>query len=174
MQKVKIPVTLDPGRAATRKLEYDGVIRFEELSRFEQVVLDSSGEIAVHVHCKHDEQGLTVLSGSIKTTVTLTCQRCNEEFRLDLDQHFAYTPVGIGAESGDLPDYYDVVELDENGEVNLRKLVEDELILAIPIVPMHDEASCRYSEEAKSFGEIEAEDEKPNPFEILKQLKKDS
>ncbi|WP_105200473.1 23S rRNA accumulation protein YceD [Pseudoalteromonas sp. T1lg10] len=174
MQKVKIPVTLDPGRAAQRQLSYDGVVMFEELSRFEQVVLDKSGEIAVQIHCKQDEQGLTVLSGSLKARATLICQRCNEEFGLDLEQDFAYTPVGMGAESDHLPDYYDLVELDENGEVNIRQLVEDELILAIPIVPMHDEASCRYSEQQKSFGKIDEEDEKPNPFEILKQLKKDS
>ena len=174
MQKVKIPITLDPGRAAQRGLKYDGVVMFDELSRFEQVVQDTSGEVAVKIHCKKDEQGLTILSGSFKARVTLICQRCNEEFGLDLEQDFAYTPLGKDAESDHLPDNIDIVELDENGEVNLRQLVEDELILAIPIVPMHDEASCQYSDEAKSFGEIEAEDEKPNPFDILKQLKKDS
>ncbi len=174
MQKVKIPITLDPGRASQRRLSYDGVVKLEELSRLKQVVLDSSGEVEVIVHCKLDEQGLVVINGTLKTHVTVVCQRCNEELGLDLVQDFAYTPVGINAESDHLPEYYDVVELDENGEINLRQLIEDELILAVPLVPMHDVASCRFSEKPASFGEIESVDDKPNPFDILKQLKKDS
>ncbi|MDK1289952.1 23S rRNA accumulation protein YceD [Pseudoalteromonas umbrosa] len=174
MQKVKIPITLDPGRAAQRRATYDGIVSLEELSRLQQVVQDQVGEIAVTIHCDIDQQGLVVIRGSARTRVTLVCQRCNDELGLDLAQDFAYSPVGLGAESDDLPESYDVVELDEEGEINLRQLIEDELILAIPIVPMHDEASCSFSNKPVSFGEIEAEDSKPNPFEILKQLKKDS
>jgi uncharacterized protein len=174
MQKVKIPITLDPCRAAQRRLSYDGVVQLEELSRLEQVVQDQSGEIAVNIHCKNDEQGLVVVSGTIRAHLTVICQRCNDELGLDLVQDFAYSPVGLGSESDDLPECYDVVELDEEGEINLRQLIEDELILALPIVPMHNEASCAYSEEPASFGEIDTQENKPNPFEILKQLKKDS
>jgi uncharacterized protein len=174
MQKVKIPVTLDPSRAAQRQLSYDGVVQLEELSRLEQVVRDQSGEIAVQIHCKNDEQGLTVVYGSIQTRLTVVCQRCNDELGLDLVQDFTYSPVKADYESDELPDNYDMIELDEDGEINLRELIEDELILAIPIVPTHNEVNCSYSEKPASFGEIEAEESKPNPFDILKQLKKDS
>jgi uncharacterized protein len=174
MQKVKIPITLDPNRAAQRRSDYEGVVMLEELSRLEQVVLDEAGEIAVTVRCEFDEQGLVVVRGKVSCKLHVTCQRCNGKLGLDLEQDFAYTPVGLGAESDNLPESYDVVELDEHGEINLRQLVEDELILCIPIVPMHDEASCSFSDKPQSFGEIEAEESKPNPFEILKQLKKNS
>ncbi|QTH71803.1 23S rRNA accumulation protein YceD [Pseudoalteromonas xiamenensis] len=174
MQKVKIPITLDPSRAARRRSDYEGVVMLEELSRLEQVVLDEAGEIAVTVRFEFDEQGLAVIRGNFSAKVHVTCQRCNGELGLDLEQDFAYTPVGLGAESDDLPESYDVVELDEHGEINLRQLIEDELILSIPIVPMHDEASCSFSDKPTRFGEIDEEDSKPNPFEILKQLKKDS
>ncbi|TLX46614.1 23S rRNA accumulation protein YceD [Pseudoalteromonas phenolica] len=174
MQKVKIPITLDPCRAAQRRLSYDGVVQLEELSRLEQVVQDQTGEIAVDIHCSNDEQGLVVIRGSFRAHLTVICQRCNGDLGLDLEHDFAYSPVKAGDESDHLPDCYDVVELDEEGEINLRQLIEDELILAIPIVPTHDEASCAYSEEPASFGGVVATESKPNPFEILKQLKKDS
>ncbi len=175
MQKVKIPITLDPSRAAQRQLNYEGIVQFDELSRFEQVVQETQGEIAVNIHCKTDEQGLVVLAGNAKAHVTVECQRCNGDLGLDLEQNFAYTPISAGSELDELPDYYDVVEVDEHGEVNVRQLIEDELILAIPIVPMHDEDACRYSEAPTQFGELKPEEtDKPNPFDILKQLKKDS
>ncbi|MCG7533639.1 23S rRNA accumulation protein YceD [Pseudoalteromonas sp. OOF1S-7] len=174
MQKVKIPITIDPCKAAQRRASYDGVIALEELSRLQQVVQDQVGEIAVTIRCETDQQGLVVVRGSVQAKVTVLCQRCNDELGLDLEQDFAYSPVGFGAESEELPECYDVVELDEEGEINLRQIVEDELILAIPIVPKHTEASCSFSDKPVSFGDIEEQESKPNPFEILKQLKKDS
>ena len=174
MQKVKIPITLDPSRAAQRRLSYDGVVRLEELPRLEQVVQDEVSEIAVNIHCKNDEQGLVVIRGSLRAPLTVVCQRCNGELGLDLEQDFVYSPVKVGTEPEDFPERYDIVELDDEGEVNLHRLIEDELILAIPIIPTHNDASCAYSEKPASFGDINAENEKPNPFDILKQLKKDS
>lgn len=174
MQKVKIPVTLDPNRSAQKGVSYDGVVLFEKLPRLLEVINGSEGEVEVNIHCKKDEQGLTVVLGNAKAHIKTICQRCNDELGLDLELDFAYSPVGIGKSSEHLPKRYEVVEMDEEGEINLHQLVEDELMLAIPIVPMHEESHCRYSEKPLSFGEIEAEDDKPNPFEILKQLKKDS
>ena len=115
-----------------------------------------------------------MISGNLSTHVTVTCQRCNDDLGLDLDQDFMYSPVGLDAESDDLPEVYDEVALDENGEINVFELIEDELILAVPLVPTHNEASCNYSSKPASFGVLKAEDDKPNPFDILKQLKKDS
>ena len=115
-----------------------------------------------------------MISGNLSTHVTVTCQRCNGDLGLDLDQDFVYSPVGLDAESDDLPESYDEVTLDENGEIDVFELIEDELILAVPLVPTHNEASCSYTAEPASFGVLKAEDDKPNPFDILKQLKKDS
>ena len=174
MQKVKIPITLHPGKAAQHRLSYDGIVPLEKLTRLRGVVQEEVGEIAVKIQCKNDEQGLVVISGNLSTHVTVTCQRCNDDLGLDLDQDFMYSPVGLDAESDDLPEVYDEVALDENGEINVFELIEDELILAVPLVPTHNEASCNYSSKPASFGVLKAEDDKPNPFDILKQLKKDS
>ena len=115
-----------------------------------------------------------MIRGNLSTHVTVICQRCNGDLGLDLVQDFAYSPVGEDTELDIFPEDYDEVALDENGEVNVFDLIEDELILAIPLVATHNEASCSYSAKPASFGVLKAEDDKPNPFDILKQLKKDS
>ncbi len=174
MQKVKIPITLDPVRAAQRGLSYEGVVPFDTLTRLGEVVTAGDSEVQVNVHCKKDKQGNNVIAGNASTKVVLQCQRCNEDLGLDLELEFAYSPVGIGKSSEHLPEYYEIAEMDEDGEINLHRLIEDELMLAIPIIPAHEDSNCQYSEQPLSFGEIEAKDDKPNPFDILKQLKKDS
>jgi uncharacterized protein len=174
MQKVKIPVKINPAKSAQHELSYEGYVEQTEFTRLGKALKELVGQIEVTFHCKVDHQGLVVVSGHVKTKALVVCQRCNDDLGLDLDLSFAYTPIKQGAESEDLPDHYEPVELDEDGEIDIHTLIEDELILNIPIVPMHDESSCHYQEEAKSFGEIDLTDEKPNPFDILKQLKKNS
>lgn len=74
----------------------------------------------------------------------------------------------------DAPDEYDLVDLNEFGEVDLVQLVEDEFILNLPQVAMHDEADCSVDSDNLVFGELPEEvlEEKPNPFDVLKSLKK--
>lgn len=174
MQKVKMPVTIDPVKAAQKRSDYEGVIPLVNLTRLTESLLDKQGEVAVRVECGTDQQGLTVIQGSASCEVSVTCERCGDAMTLSLDCSFAYTPVKPDDDAALelIPERYDVIEKDEHGEINLRQLVEDELILALPLFPMHDEAVCAVSAASMSFGDIGPEPEKPNPFAVLAELKK--
>ena len=54
--------------------------------------------------------------------------------------------------------------------MNLRELVEEELILMIPLIPRHELEDCKAPADSV-WGELPEELEKPNPFDVLKQLK---
>ena len=173
MQNVKIPITIDPNRTAQKRLSYEGIIPMNTLTRFTESLRAGDGDIAVVIDCGTDEQGLVFIKGEAHCTVSLTCERCGDEMSLAIDSSFAYTPVkGDDSAHDEIPERYDVVEKDEHGEVNLRQLVEDELILALPLFPMHDDGQCDTHKVQMSWGEIEPEPEKPNPFAILQELKK--
>ena len=174
MQKVKMPVTIDPVKAAQKRSDYEGVIPLVNLTRLTESLLNPQGEVKVRVECGTDQQGLTVIQGGASCEVSVTCERCGEAMTVSLDCNFAYTPVKSGDEAALelIPERYDVLEKDEHGEINLRQLVEDELILALPLFPMHDEAVCAVSTSSMSFGDIGPEPEKPNPFAVLAELKK--
>ncbi|ETJ31722.1 conserved protein, DUF177 family [Escherichia coli] len=51
-------------------------------------------------------------------------------------------------------------------------MVEDEIILALPVVPVHDSEHCEVSEADMVFGELPEEAQKPNPFAVLASLKR--
>ena len=116
-----------------------------------------------------DEQGLNVVSGMGSTVVGLTCQRCNEIFEQELSIDFNLSPLKKAEQVDELPSYYDAIELDENGEVNLRELVESELLLAIPLIPKHELDDCQASADS-TWGKLPEELDKPNPFDVLKNL----
>lgn len=167
MQEVRLPVTIEPTRAAQKRLCYKGVVpaaRFQRLAEMAGVQKD----VNVSLECDIDPEGRAVLKGQIDTRLQLECQRCNGNFMQDFSVQFSYSPSKGDEE---LPEAYEPIELDENGEVNLHLLIEDELMLALPIVAMHPPAECGVNSDELVYGDIEPADERPNPFAVLKQLK---
>ncbi len=173
MQKVKIPRTVDPVKAAQKRLDYNGIIQVSLLGRLADSVEDVKRDAEVSLSFGLDEQRLVVISGKANIEVGLECQRCNEVFTYLCEVQFTYTPYFSEKSEQDAPEEYDLVDLNEYGEVDLIQLVEDEFILGLPQVAMHDQTDCRVDSSNLVFGElpIEAEEEKPNPFDVFKSLK---
>jgi len=173
MQKVKIPRTTDPAKAAQKRLDYDGIIQVSLLKRLQESVEDVKRDAEVSLTFGIDEQRLVVISGKANIEVDLECQRCNEVFAHRCEVDFVYTPNKENSEE-EAPEEYDLVDLNEYGELDLIQLVEDEFILALPQIAMHDEADCSVNSDNMVFGELpdEVEEDKPNPFDVLKSLKR--
>ena len=170
MKELKLPVTIDPYKSAQRRLECEGYFELTGMDRLLAECGDTQGNVYVKVLFEVDEQGLVVISGNGSTTVSLACQRCNEFYSQDLEIEFSFSPAKNEEAAEKLPSYYDAIELDENGEVNLRDLVEDELLLEIPLIPKHPEDECSAPADSV-WGELPEALDKPNPFDVLKQLK---
>ncbi|EPE5848538.1 23S rRNA accumulation protein YceD [Vibrio vulnificus] len=174
MQKVKIPRTVDPAKAAQKRLDYDGIIQASLFKRLAEMTEGVKRDAEVYLSFEIDEQRLVVISGKANIEVGLECQRCNETFTHLCEVEFTYTPYYSEKSEQDAPECYDLVDLNEYGEVDLIQLVEDEFILELPQIAMHDEADCSVDSNNMVFGEIpeEIEEAKPNPFDVLKSLKR--
>lgn len=171
MQKVKIPVRLDPGRSATKQLRFDGEIPQRVLSRLADYAIDD-GCVEVALACDRDEQHLATLTAEIRTQLQLECQRCNEPYRHVVEIKVVYSPIRDDAAAEKLPGDYEPVLLSDADDVNLHQLIEDEILLSLPYVPMHELADCKQRGDT-SWGEIDdAQEDKPNPFAVLSNLKK--
>jgi len=173
MQKVKLPHSVDPVKSAIKRSEYRGVLSSKDLTRFTEIVVSSAEWVDAVVQFEKDAQGLTVFHGQLSTDAVLICQRCNGEFNLPLRAQFCFSPVQGRQDSETLPEAYDPVEVNDHGEVDLLQLLEDELILALPIVPLHAEEECSVKADNMQFGKIEPEPIRVNPFAVLKELKRD-
>lgn len=175
MQKVKLPQQVDPVKSATKRSDYRGVILTSEMPRLVGAVADIAEEVDVEIEFSKDEQGLTYFQGHMACLTSLRCERCNEVFEHPMDVTFSFSPVQSAKEEDEdeLPDVYEPVEVDDHGEINLFQTLEDELILSLPIVALHAEKDCKQKRDKMSFGKIEPIDERPNPFAVLKELKRD-
>lgn len=175
MQKVKLPKRLDPIKSATKRSDYQGVMMSKDMPRLAEAVADIDADITVNVKFDIDAQGLYFFQGDLATSVKLICERCNEQFAHDIQASFCYSPVKALADESldELPDVYEPVEVNDHGEIELLDLIEDELILSLPIVALHAEEDCKIKADDMSYGKLEPADERPNPFAVLKELKRD-
>lgn len=105
--------------------------------------------------------------------VPLTCQRCLGPVQtpLQLDRWFRFVATEAVAEAQDDDCEEDLLALEPRP--NLIELLEDELLMALPLVPMHE--TCPVGVPTASAGspdDAAQAPERPNPFQALAQLKR--
>ncbi|CAK9884683.1 MAG: Large ribosomal RNA subunit accumulation protein YceD [Candidatus Erwinia impunctatus] len=171
MQKVKLPLTLDPVRTAQKRLDYEGVYTAAQVTRIAESVVSVGSDVSCAMSFTIDNQRLAVLRGSAEVDVTLCCQRCGQSFPHHVHVTYCFSPVSSEEQAEALPEEYEPVDINEFGEIDLLAVIEDEIILALPVVPVHDSEHCEVSDADMVFGELPAEAEKPNPFAVLASLK---
>lgn len=172
MQKVKLPLTIDPVKDAQQRIDYDGYYAINQLTRLAESVVNVLSDAQVTLSFYIDPQKLVVMKGKAQVEVELECQRCGELFKQTLESEFIYSPVANWDQADVLPEIYEPIELNSFGEIDLLGTVEDELILALPLVPMHSSEHCEVSAQEQVFGELPEElAKKPNPFAVLANLK---
>ncbi|MBH9553306.1 YceD family protein [Inhella gelatinilytica] len=111
---------------------------------------------------------------SVSTGYRLECQRCLQavERTVSVDRSFRFVRDEASAESEDLDSDEDLLVLSRTFDA--RELIEDELLLALPLVPLHEACSApEFASEPEGVsGEEPSQDERPNPFAALAVLKK--
>lgn len=87
--------------------------------------------------------GMPLLAVQVATDVELVCQRCLQTVRLRLESHSRVALVETMQQADRLPGDVEPVWI-EGRRVDLTALVDEELLLALPLVPMHerDDPSC--------------------------------
>jgi uncharacterized protein len=106
-----------------------------------------------------------------EANVPLTCQRCMTTVAtpVDVDQWYRFVDSEEIAMAEDDEAKEDLLVMAP--QFDLMALLEDELLMALPLVPMHD--TCPVTP-VFSAGDpaVDAAEAKPNPFAVLGQLKK--
>src|SRR5262245_19654047 len=107
----------------------------------------------------------------VEADVALTCQRCLGPLRRRLESQSQLVFADEG--SAELPEGYEVVGGDPQA-LDLAALVEDELLLALPIIPQHEagEACALPSTAGEGAGVAAAQGATRRPFAGLKDLLK--
>ncbi len=145
---------------------FSGTLALSQLSRLSSLVIPSDVDISVQFEFVRNLYKLNSITGHIKSKLTVECQRCLEPMLHEIDQDFGLL---IDATDEDVEvSQMDTVYSDE-GYLNVFEVIEDELILTLPLIMMHEEKDCNAY--WKSEPEMVQVEEKVNPFAVLETLK---
>lgn len=171
----RLPLFIDPIKSAQQRLDYVGIYPAQSLARLaeSEAVSKIKSDVSCHVSFFYDEQKIVVIKVMANVELDLLCQRCFDPIDTIVEIDNKLSPVKNETQMMALPEYYEPVLLNEYGEIDLLGLVEDELILSLPLAPKHNAGECDVSKQKNVFGELPLEAEKPNPFAILASLKKE-
>ena len=139
-----------------------GVIALCEMSRLIPLLSNDQGSARFELNFLLDPQLGPLVTGRVRATLELICQRCLEPMSLDLDLELRLGIVRSDEEAVALPAEYEPLVL-KTDTVSLAALVEDELILGLPAAPLHPAGSCRPPIEAQGRGDTSAS----SPFSDL-------
>lgn len=170
MSYEQLPKKIDPIKFVNHEASLAGTINIEDMTRLSACIDGGSPLVNAELKFYRSEQGFRIVEGSCRAQVHLVCQRCLELTEIALETQFALALVSDDERARKIPKQYDALILEEP-TIFLAEMVEEELLLCLPSVPMHFDEQCNNSllEYQNSEG---GEAAKPNPFEVLAALKK--
>jgi uncharacterized protein len=169
MSKESLPHKLDPYRFAENAISVHGKLPINQLTRLTPALEDTTGDVDVTLDFGIDEQGIHYMRGHYKAQLSLQCQRCMGSFFYGIIGDFLSGIVGTEEEAEKLPDRYDPV-ITEEGMLVVSNIIEDELIVSLPIVPMHKEQECTIK--LPSDTDLNAtEPKRESPFKVIELLR---
>ena len=176
MSDTLIPDYVDARKIFAQQALIKGTIPVSRLSRFCELVTSTQGDVQVLMKFDVDESNRRIIDGVLDTQAEVVCQRCLDPMQIMLHDEFRLAVVDSESHSGSLPKNLDPW-ISEDIKLMLADVVEEQLILCMPIVSYH-ESQCI---EKLSFAAAQSEPDstakpmngtgKPNPFDILKNLK---
>jgi uncharacterized protein len=130
---------LDIDRLADGEADIDFAVPLAELPRLRSQLASVDGMVRGRVHFTR-ESGFAVAALTLSGAATLACQRCLQPMTEPVNSSVRVALIAAEAEARGVPEHLEPV-LAPGGRTTVGELVEEELLLALPIVPLHAQAS---------------------------------
>lgn len=169
----ELPEYIDVLRLAKANLSLSGKVVLAKMHRLSESLVSNEGEVDVKLHFSQRADGVCYIEGEVQTSLPLLCQRCINIMQFNVDHQFVLAPVRSEAAAKKLPDDVEPVLLPDDEKICLSEMIEDELILQLPIIPKHTETECSVKIDAdEPLVGSKAKSDKRKPFANIIALKK--
>lgn len=168
--RAALPKSVDARKLAQREQQLTGILPHAGLERLGAAVESIDGEVHAELAFGRDLQRHLTVDGKLNCSVQLQCQRCLQPMPEQVETEFHWGIVWSEEQGKALPKDLDPV-IQDGDELNLYQVLEDEILLNLPMVAYHEEECVardrfHYGEDAD-----EADEQRENPFKVLEQLK---
>lgn len=160
-----IPKQVQASTAVSQRQRFEGELTVKGLPRLAQVLPKDQGSLQVSLMADRIG-GYPSLHGEVSGQLKLSCQRCEKEFGWTLDVTLGLRLVASDEEGRAVLESADPYQV-EDDVLPLRDLVEDEVLLALPMLPRCETCENGVSATAEPLQTVVPR--RDNPFAVLKQ-----
>ena len=165
----RLPETANFIELAEKHWEIEGGWPIAELGRLSNldVLSGSTGQLTARL--KFDTRaGVYCLQGSFEAALSLICERCLQNMDYTVSGQFLFGLIKTEDEAINIPSDMEPYQLKAE-EQSIIDLLEDELLLLLPIAPTHEQDCSEILQQLDK----RRQDEKmaSSPFSVLKNLK---
>ena len=166
-----LPELIYPYQLARSGRSLQGPIPVARMWRLAETLCSTAGEIVIDLRFRRGEHGRFCIQGRIRGELQLVCQRCMEPlpWSANCEVRLGLIPATMSRER--LECGYEPLVAPEDSPLSLATMVEDELLLTLPIVPMHPANRCPMAGVVLGPGVDRDRDPQESPFAALKNLK---
>ncbi len=170
-----VPEYVDARKLAQQGALINGELDVATLTRVAEAAASNDGKVTVELDFHRDEQNFRVIGGKIEATVSVLCQRCLEPMQISIEGEPSLAIVWSDDQAQALPKHLEPV-LQGEDMISLWQIIEDELLLLMPMISFHEESECSADKGYTTATDEEivleqVEVEKDNPFNVLSALK---
>ena len=175
MKTGALPKQLDLRGLAARGVNIEGTVSPEDLPRLADSGIAIAGSGSAAFDFRRDEEARYVVAVSVEARVVMQCQRCLSDMEVSVKSASLMACVWTDEEAAALPATYEPLLVDDTAD--LSDIVEEEILLAIPVSPIH-EKECKSAEQRAALetdteepAAVKETDERDSPFAVLERLK---
>ncbi len=196
----RLPVEVNPFRLVEQRRQLSGTVKAHTLPRLQELLVTAplvgeavadgqsqravmgSDEFTVELNFDYSLSQLPMISGTVCGSVALECQRCLEPVQVAFDAHLNVVVTTSQTDRRPEAEGHEICIV-EDERLFLQDFIEDEVLLALPVVPRHERcepvkalrevsADERSAETGDTPTEYPQERADENPFAALKDWKK--
>jgi uncharacterized protein len=163
-----LPEQIDPFRLVRQNRILKGTLELRRMERLAPLLHLTDGVADVEIEFGTDDMGVSCVRGHVKAELHFICQRCMQPMTQAIDAEVALGLVANRNDADKVAAHYEPLIVEEV-PTPLLPIIEDELLLLVPIVALHEAGEC----EALPQLNIAAEPavQRANPFAVLAKLK---
>ncbi len=152
---------------------FEGTLPIATMSRLCEALASTDGLVHFELEFGRDSLGISYVDVRAQASLTLVCQRTLEPFVLPVEVSTRLGLIKLERDEAGLPPDCEPLLVAEDGRLSPADVIEDELLLVLPLVPVNPDSSLPdevtgYEPEDDTAGDERSE----NPFAILRELKK--
>jgi uncharacterized protein len=151
---------------------FQGSLPIAAMPRLCEVLADDAGLATYELDFGRDDYGTAYVDVRVQAPLWLVCQRTLEPFVMPVAVDSRLGLIRSEREESALPAGFEPLLIAEDDKLNPIDVIEDELLLALPLVPVNPDSELPEEVTRPPAEDVPAEERPDNPFAVLRELKK--